>query len=75
VAIRSSQSLQTSLRFLDSAFEKFFHNNAGHPKFRKKGKNDYFAIPQHVKIKRNRILPKAFRGHTLQGLGGEAVRN
>ena len=75
MAVRRSQSLQTSLRFLDSAFEKFFHKNAGHPKFRKKGKNDCLAIPQHARIKNNRILPKVFRGHALQGLGGEAVRN
>jgi len=68
VAVRCSQSLQTSLRFLDSAFEKFFHNNAGHPKFRKKGKNDCFAIPQHVRIKRNRIcFPKFKEGIRFRG--------
>ena len=55
----NSQSLQMSLRFLDNAFKNFFHKNADHPKFRKKGKNDYFAIPQHVKIEKKRIqFPK-----------------
>jgi len=57
-----------SLRFLDSAFKKFLHNNAGHPKFRKKEKNDYFAIPQHVKMKRNRIYsPKLSGGMRFRG--------
>jgi putative transposase len=55
----NSQSLQMSLRFLDNAFKNFFHKNTEHPKFRKKGKHDYFAVPQHVKIKYNRIyFPK-----------------
>ncbi|MGC8566011.1 MAG: hypothetical protein ACP5LV_06355, partial [Thermoplasmata archaeon] len=43
----NSQSLQMSLRFLDNAFKNFFHKNIEHLKFRKKGKNDYFAVP-HV---------------------------
>ncbi|MGC8663251.1 MAG: helix-turn-helix domain-containing protein [Thermoplasmata archaeon] len=53
----NSQSLQLSLRFLENAFKNFFHKNAEHPRFRKKGKNDYFAIPQRIKIehKENRI--------------------
>jgi len=57
----NSQSLQMSLRFLDNAFKNFFHKNANHPKFRKKGKNDYFAIPQHVKIEKNRIYFPKFK--------------
>jgi putative transposase len=44
-----------SLRSLDNAFKNLFHKNADHPKFRKKGKNDYFAITQHVKIEKKRI--------------------
>jgi len=64
----NSQSLVMSLRFLDNAFKKFFHKNADHPKFRKKGKNDYFAIPQHVKIKGNRIcFPKFSEGIRFKG--------
>jgi putative transposase len=56
----NSQSLQMSLRFLDNAFKNFFHHNTEHPKFRKKGKNDYFAVPQHVKIEKNRIYFSKF---------------
>jgi len=64
----NSQSLQMSLRSLDNAFKNFFHKNADHPKFRKKGKNDYFAIPQHVKIEKNRIcFPKFSEGIYFKG--------
>jgi putative transposase len=64
----NSQSLQMSLRFLDNAFKNFFHRNANHPKFRKKGMNDYFAIPQHVKIEKNRIyFPKFKEGIYFKG--------
>jgi len=64
----NSQSLLMSLRFLDNAFKNFFHKNADHPKFRKKGKNDYFAIPQHVKIEKKRIhFPKFKEGIYFKG--------
>ncbi len=64
----NSQSLQMSLRFLDNAFKNFFHKNAGHPKFRKKGRNDYFAIPQHIKIDGHRIyFPKFSEGIYFRG--------
>ncbi|MGC8565288.1 MAG: RNA-guided endonuclease InsQ/TnpB family protein, partial [Thermoplasmata archaeon] len=64
----NSQSLQMSLRFLDNAFKNFFHRNAEHPKFMKKGENDYFAVPQHVKIKGNRIyFPKFSDGIYFKG--------
>ena len=64
----NAQSLQMSLRSLDNAFKNFFHKNADHPKFRKKGKNDYFAIPQHVRIKGNRIyFPKFKEGIYFKG--------
>jgi putative transposase len=57
----NSQSLQMSLRFLDNAFKNFFHKNADHPKFRKKGRDDYFAVPQYIKIKGNRIYFHKFK--------------
>ena len=64
----NAQSLQMSLRSLDNAFKNFFHKNADHPKFRKKGRNDYFAIPQHIKIKGNRIyFPKFKKGIYFRG--------
>ena len=64
----NAQSLQMSLRSLDNAFKNFFHKNADHPKFRKKGKNDYFAVPQYIKIKGNRIyFPKFKEGIRFRG--------
>ncbi len=41
----NSQLLQMSSRFLDNVFEAFFHGNADDPKFKKKGKGAYFAVP------------------------------
>ncbi|WP_156778558.1 hypothetical protein [Thermoplasma acidophilum] len=64
----NSQSLLMSLRFLDNAFKNFFHKNAEHPKFKKKGKDDYFAVPQHVSIQGNRIcFPKFSEGIYFRG--------
>ena len=64
----NSQSLQMSLRFLDNAFTSFFHKNTDHPRFRKKGRNEYFAVPQHVKITGNRIcFPKFSEGIYFKG--------
>ena len=64
----NSQSLQMSLRFLDNAFKNFFHKNTDHPRFRKKGRNEYFAVPQHVKITGNRIcFPKFSEGIYFKG--------
>ncbi|MGC8715349.1 MAG: RNA-guided endonuclease InsQ/TnpB family protein [Thermoplasmata archaeon] len=64
----NSQSLQMSLRFLDNAFKNFFHRNADHPKFMKKGENDYFAVPQHIRIDKNRIcFPKFSEGIYFKG--------
>lgn len=64
----NSQSLQMSLRFLDNAFKNFFHRNADHPKFKKKGKDDYFAVPQHIKIYNHKIhFPKFSEGIHFNG--------
>ena len=64
----NSQSLQMSLRFLDNAFTSFFHKNGDHPNFRKKGNNDYFAIPQHMQIKGSRMyFPKFNEGIYFKG--------
>ena len=64
----NSQSLQMSLCFLDNAFKNFFHKNADHPKFRKKGRDDYLTVPQYIKIKGNRIcFPKFSEGIYFRG--------
>ncbi|PYB67442.1 transposase, partial [Thermoplasma sp. Kam2015] len=55
-------------RFLDNAFKNFFHKNADHPRFKRKGINEYFAVPQHIKIQGNRIyFPKFSEGIYFKG--------
>jgi len=57
----NSQSLQVSLKNLDSAFTRFFREKKGFPKFRGKHKLQSFACPQNVKIDYHNstiILPK-----------------
>lgn len=56
-----SQSLQTVVRNLSTAFKNFFNKQNAFPTFKKKGKNDSFTCPQKFRIeeKRNRIfIPK-----------------
>lgn len=56
-----SQTLQQSLKNLESSFKNFFAKRADFPKFKKKGMSDSFRFPQGFKIEQhnNRIfLPK-----------------
>mgnify|MGYP000971026621 CR=1 FL=1 len=55
----NSQTLQTTLKNLDGAYNNFFKFNKGFPKFKsKKGKNS-FTVPQYVKVVRSSlVLPK-----------------
>ena len=56
-----SQTLQQSLKNLESSFRNFFAKRADFPKFKKKGVLDTFLLPQGFKLKQhnNRIfLPK-----------------
>lgn len=56
-----SQTLQQSLKNLESSFRNFFAKRADFPKFKKKGMSDSFRFPQGFKIEQhnNRIfLPK-----------------
>lgn len=56
-----SQTLQQSLKNLESSFRNFFAKRADFPKFKKKGMNESFRFPQGFKIEQhnNRIfLPK-----------------
>jgi putative transposase len=47
----NSQSLQMALRNLDSAYQRFFNEKKGFPKFKSKKDNKYsFQCPQHVSI-------------------------
>lgn len=56
-----SQTLQQSLKNLESSFRNFFAKRADFPRFKKKGINDSFRFPQAFKLEQhnNRIfLPK-----------------
>ena len=55
----NSQSLQATLIHLDSAYQKFFREKNGFPKFKCKDSKQSFEIPQHVKINKDSIeIPK-----------------
>jgi len=59
----NSQSLQMSLRNLDTAFKNFFRGNARFPNFKKKSKNNSFQCPQNISIKKHNLyLPKFKEG-------------
>jgi len=56
----NSQSLQSSLKDLDTAYGRFFKKQAMFPKFKKKGLyTDSFSCPQNVKLMEGKLqLPK-----------------
>jgi putative transposase len=55
----NSQSLQASLKNLDTAFQKFFTKQADYPNFKKKGVYSSIVIPQNFEIKDSFInIPK-----------------
>ena len=47
----NSQSLQQSLKHLDTAYQKFFKAGAGFPRFKSKQDKQSFKIPQHFVFK------------------------
>ncbi len=56
-----SQTLQQSLKNLESSFRNFFAKRADFPKFKKKGMSDSFRFPQGFKIEQHNsriLLPK-----------------
>jgi len=46
----NSQSLQMSMKHLDSAFTRFFREKHGFPKFKSRHNKQSFACPQNVKV-------------------------
>lgn len=55
----NSQSLQASLKNLETAFQNMFKYNAGFPKFKSKKNRQSFHCPQNVEIEGNNLfLPK-----------------
>lgn len=61
----NSQTLQSALSNLESAYVNFFSGKSQFPRFKKKKQKNSFCVPQFVKIEGNRIIiPK------LKKLGG-----
>ena len=59
----NSQSLQSSLRNLDTAYNKFFRKQTKFPKFKSKYDRQSFTIPQFVTIKEGKLqIPKFKKG-------------
>lgn len=59
----NSQSLQQTLKDLDTAYNKFFQNKSGFPKFKSKRDKQSFRIPQFFTLKNNySIFPKIREG-------------
>jgi putative transposase len=59
----NSQSLQSSLRNLDTAYNKFFRKQVKFPKFKSKYDKQSFTVPQSVYIEENKlIIPKFKKG-------------
>ena len=55
----NSQSLQHSLRNLDTAYRRFFKQHAKFPKFKKKRNKQSFGVPQHFSVTDDRLnIPK-----------------
>jgi len=59
----NSQSLQSSLRNLDTAYNKFFRKQTKFPRFKSKYDRQSFKIPQNVLIVENKLtIPKFKEG-------------
>jgi putative transposase len=55
----NSQSLQASLKNLDTSFKNFFKHKKGFPNFKSKHKRNSFCVPQNVKVSnKGLIIPK-----------------
>lgn len=55
----NSQSLQQSLKTLDTAYKNFFRRQAKFPRFKKRRSRQSFCIPQHFSICGNKLdIPK-----------------
>jgi len=55
----NSQSLQDSLKNLETAYKNFFRFNKGFPRFKSKHSKNSFTVPQFVKLNKNELsIPK-----------------
>lgn len=59
----NSQSLLYVLQTLDTAYKDFFRKKTKFPQYKKKNNNQSFTVPQHIKVKENRVyFPKFNEG-------------
>jgi putative transposase len=58
----NSQSLQSSLRNLDVAYNNFFKKQAKFPKFKSKYNEQSFSIPQSIIVENNKLIIPKFKG-------------
>jgi putative transposase len=49
----NSQSLQQSLKDLETSYKRFFKKLSKHPKFKKKASRQSFRVPQHIQLYEN----------------------
>ena len=57
----NSQSLQSSLRNLDTAYMKFFRKQTKFPRFKNKYDRQSFKIPQFIKLEENKLIIPKFK--------------
>jgi len=57
----NSQSLQGSLRNLDTSYSRFFRNQSKFPKFKSKNDKQSFKIPQSILIEDNKLIIPKFK--------------
>ena len=57
----NSQSLQSSLRNLDTAYGKFFRKQTKFPRFKSKYDRQSFKIPQSAKLENNELIIPKFK--------------
>lgn len=57
----NSQSLQSGLRNLDTAYNKFFRKQTKFPRFKSKYDRQSFKIPQSVSVEKNQLLIPKFK--------------
>jgi len=57
----NSQSLQSSLKHLDDAYNSFFKKRTKFPKFKSKNNKNSFNVPQKIRLKDEKIYFNKFR--------------
>jgi len=71
----NSQSLQSSLRNLDTAYGKFFRKQTKFPRFKSKYDRQSFKIPQSVKLENNELIIPKFKSGIKINLHRETEGN